>query len=169
MKTIILNMMRYGLVLPETVKGPGCMLFGLTGHRPNQKNLEKKKETRGRKPKYHWPESYADVEKKINRWRKVRVRKWADFSREDLVKETGIPRYIIQNYFQIYINKDFREWKTEVKVDATKNLLIKYPEKSIYEIGKMGGFSDNANFHRQFKRITGTTPQSWREQFAEGR
>lgn len=140
------------------------ILSGICRHVRPQETPCPKKETRGRKPKRNGPDIYAAIGKRISAWRKKRVRNWENFSRDDLAIETGTPKYLLQNYFQIYLGKDFREWKTEVKVDAAKYLLVKYPGRHVNEIGTMAGFGDNANFHRQFRRISGMTPVRWREE-----
>lgn len=160
----LFEIMRRMPELPAVTPLTSILLSGICRHVCPQEQPSQKIETRGRKPKKDGTDTYVSIGKRISSWRKKRIRSWADFSREDLAYETGTPKYQLQNYFQIYLNKDFREWKTEVKVDAAKHLLVKYPGRHVNEIGTMAGFGDTANFHRQFRRITGMTPLMWREE-----
>lgn len=125
-----------------------------------------KKHRRGRKAKYIWPASYEAVDRKISEWRAKRATAWEDFRMDDLCIETGFPRYVIQNYFQIYLKMDFRQWKTGLKIDSAKHLLTEFPDMPVGRIGSLSGFNDNANFHRQFHRLTGMTPLQWRNEYA---
>lgn len=127
---------------------------------------DSKKHRRGRKVKYIWPASYEEVDRKISGWRAKRQDSWEDFSMDDLCNETGFPRYVIQNYFQIYIKTDFRIWKTGLKIDFAKHLLTEFPDMPVSRIGSLSGFNDNANFHRQFHRLTDMTPLQWRNEYA---
>lgn len=127
---------------------------------------DSKKHRRGRKAKYIWPASYEAVDRKIAEWRAKRASAWEDFRMDDLCIETGYPRYVIQNYFQIYLKMDFRQWKTGLKIDMAKHLLTEFPDMPVSKICGLSGFNDNANFHRQFRRITDMTPLQWRDEYA---
>jgi AraC-like DNA-binding protein len=56
-----------------------------------------------------------------------------------------------------------REYLSKLKVNESKKLLIK-PQYSISDISTALGYTDLANFSRQFKRWTNQSPRNWRNQ-----
>ena len=66
-------------------------------------------------------------------------------------------------YFTTRKGMDFKTWRTELRVEEAKRLLLENKELSINVIGEISGFSDRSNFHRQFVRLVGCTPREWRD------
>ena len=58
---------------------------------------------------------------------------------------------------------DFKTWRTELRNNDEKKMLLENKELSINIVGEMCGFSDRSNFHRQFVKIVGCSPKQWRE------
>ena len=52
---------------------------------------------------------------------------------------------------------------TEKRIELAKKLLVT-TDRTLAEIGEQAGFSNNPYFHRQFKKLTGMTPTTYREQ-----
>ena len=87
----------------------------------------------------------------------------SDFCMESLAKSLGFSRKSISAYFETYIATDFRTWRTTMRIEKAKELLLADSECEISDIAKAVGLTDKSNFHRQFKQITGCTPSKWRE------
>ena len=66
-------------------------------------------------------------------------------------------------YFATKICKDFKTWRTELRIDDARKMLLENKDLSINIIGEMVGFSDRSNFHRQFTKIVGCSPKQWRD------
>lgn len=49
------------------------------------------------------------------------------------------------------------------RVAYAQNLMRREPEKLLSDIAEEAGFSNEANFFRTFKQVTGKTPSEWRE------
>ena len=73
------------------------------------------------------------------------------------------PSHWASAYFETYIATDFRTWRTTMRIEKAKELLLADSECEISDIAKAVGLTDKSNFHRQFKQITGCTPSKWRE------
>jgi AraC-like DNA-binding protein len=58
---------------------------------------------------------------------------------------------------------DFRTWRTGLRIEEAKRLLLENKEASINIIAEASGFSDKSNFHRQFVKIVGCSPKDWRD------
>ena len=102
-------------------------------------------------------------ERALENW--VKQKKFCEYdrSREEVAKELGTTREFLHMYFTMYKGMDFKTWRTELRVEESKKLLLENKEMSTNVIGEIAGFSDRSNFHRQFVKIVGCTPKQWRE------
>lgn len=84
-----------------------------------------------------------------------------DFSYYELLDMTGIKKGMMADYLA-YLHKDFRTWKVEMKLERVMSLLLSDESLSIAEAAREMGFRDMSNFHRQFKKFTGSSPREWK-------
>lgn len=103
------------------------------------------------------------IEKSLDIW--VKEKKYRDYdkSREEIAKQLRISKEALHLYFATVKKVDFRTWRTELRIEDAKKLLLEDKQTSINIIGEMCGFSDRANFYRQFVKIVGCSPKDWRE------
>jgi len=106
----------------------------------------------------------TEIEKALDRW--VNEKRYCDFSlsREDILEELGTTRDEFQAYFNDVLQIDFRTWRTNLRIEEAKKMLLDMPKQSTRYVGERCGFSDRSNFYRQFIKIVGCTPCEWREQ-----
>ena len=102
-------------------------------------------------------------ERTLDAWVKQKKYSEYDRSREEVAKELGVTREFLHMYFTMYKGLDFKTWRTELRVEESKRLLLENKELSTNVIGEIAGFSDRSNFHRQFVKLVGCTPKQWRE------
>ena len=79
---------------------------------------------------------------------------------ERLGTDTGT----LHAYFRDRVGLDFRTWRTRLRLEDAKRMLLEYPEMEAAEVGRRTGFSNRSNFARQFLSNTGLTPARWREE-----
>lgn len=103
-----------------------------------------------------------EIAGKISEWLKTGRNLASDFSMDDLSDELEIPKSVIRRYFEICVKTDFRIWKSDMRIEKAKELLLT-EDISINEAAKAVGFKDKSNFHRRFKTSTGKTPGEWKE------
>ena len=103
------------------------------------------------------------IEKSLDIW--VQEKKFRDYdkSREEIAKQLRISKEALHLYFATVKKVDFRTWRTELRIEDAKKLLLEDKNTSINIIGEMAGFSDRANFYRQFVKVVGCSPKDWRE------
>jgi AraC-like DNA-binding protein len=98
---------------------------------------------------------------------------WIDekmFLQPDVTIDT-VARYVGKNskylsvYLNQYLNRTFREWVNELRIEESKNLLRQYPERTVVEISRKAGFVNSSHFGRQFRRLTHCTPNEWRKNY----
>ena len=85
-----------------------------------------------------------------------------DKSREDIARELNTTKEILHHYFISIKKVDFKTWRTELRIEEAKRLLLKDKNVSTNVIAEASGFSDRSNFHRQFVKIVGCSPKQWR-------
>lgn len=106
---------------------------------------------------------FKKLEKSLERWVSDKSYREYDKSRDDIVRELGTTKEMLHLYFATVKGKDFKIWRTELRIEEAKKLLLEKRDVSVNIIGEVSGFSDRSNFHRQFVKIVGCSPKQWRE------
>ena len=106
---------------------------------------------------------FLRLDRAIDRWVKDKRYREYDKSREEIADDLRTTKDMLHLYFTTRMGVDFRTWRTRLRIEDAKVLLLEKPNVSINVIGEMAGFSDRANFYRQFVRIVGCSPKEWRE------
>lgn len=81
----------------------------------------------------------------------------------EVAAQIGTDPVILQRYCHERLKVDFRSWRTGLRVEDAKRILLDNPEESASSIASKVGFSDRSNFLRQFRSLTGQTPTEWRK------
>ena len=127
-----------------------------------RKDMKGKKALKKKSPGFNDAE-FKRIEKSLELWVKDKRYREYDKSREDIAKELRTSKESLHMYFTTVKKIDFRTWRTELRIEEAKKLLLEDKTTSINIIGEMAGFSDRANFYRQFVKIVGCSPKEWRE------
>ena len=106
---------------------------------------------------------FKKIERAVEQW--VRQKKYVEYdkSRDDIAKEMNTTREMLHLYFTTRKGVDFKTWRTNLRIEEAKRLLLQNKEMSTNLAGEMAGFSDRSNFHRQFVKIVGCSPKQWRD------
>ena len=80
-----------------------------------------------------------------------------------LANELGLDSKALHNYMMREEGCTPARWRTGLRVEWARQLLIADPGSPLGEIAARCGFSDRSNFSRQFLAHTGLTPAEWRE------
>ena len=106
---------------------------------------------------------FRNLETSLDAWVKAKGFREYDKSREDIVRELRTTKELLHLYFATVKGMDFKTWRTELRIEEAKKLLLENKEVSTNIIGEVSGFSDRSNFHRQFVKMVGCTPKQWRD------
>ena len=79
-----------------------------------------------------------------------------------VAEQLGTESVILQRYCHERLHVDFRTWRTALRVEDAKKMLLENPEAPASSIALKVGFSDRSNFLHQFRALTGLTPTEWR-------
>lgn len=103
------------------------------------------------------------IERLLHKWVEDRRYREQDISREVVASELNTSKELLNAYFNTVLNMDFNTWRTALRIEDAKIILLDSRELPINLVGEMVGFSDRSNFHRQFTKIAGCSPKKWRE------
>ena len=103
------------------------------------------------------------IEHALDKWVKEKRYREYDKTREQIAKELNTSKEMLHMFFVTRMSVDFKTWRTRLRIEEAKVLLLENPEMSINIVAELSGFSDRSNFHRQFTKIVGCSPKQWRE------
>lgn len=108
-------------------------------------------------------DGFRRLEYALGKWVEQKKFREYDKSREDIAKELHTTKEVLHLYFVTKMGMDFKTWRTELRIEEAKRLLLESKDLSVNIIGEMSGFSDRSNFHRQFVKTVGCSPKQWRD------
>ena len=106
---------------------------------------------------------FRKIEEALKTW--VTQKRYCEYdkSRDEIARELNTTNEMLHLYFNARKGIDFKTWRTELRIEEAKRLLLENREISTSVIGEISGFSDRSNFHRQFVKLVGCSPKQWRE------
>ena len=106
---------------------------------------------------------FHKLDKALDQW--VEQKLYCEYakSREEIAQELNTTKEMLYHYFQVKKGVDFKTWRTQLRIEEAKRLLLENKDVSTNIIGESAGFSDRSNFHRQFVKFVGCSPKQWRD------
>ena len=105
----------------------------------------------------------AKLEHALQKWVDEKNYRKYDMSREEIAAQLKTSKEFLHHYFLNHMGMDFKTWRTQLRIEEAKKMLLEDKKISTNLVGEMCGFSDRSNFHRQFVKIVGCSPREWRE------
>ncbi|MGN0190823.1 MAG: helix-turn-helix transcriptional regulator [Candidatus Cryptobacteroides sp.] len=102
------------------------------------------------------------LDESLSKWVEDGRYKEYDKTREEIAEELKTSKELLQIYFADK-GLDFRTWRTKLRIEDAKQMLLTSRSLSVNAIAERCGFSDRSNFHRQFQKLVGCSPKQWRE------
>ncbi len=132
-------------------------------NRINEKKKHKKQNSESAAVPSISQAEFRKLERALDIWVKEKRYCEYDRSREEIARELNTSKDILHHYFQLVKGVDFKSWRTQLRIEEAKRLLLENKDASTNIIAEAAGFSDRSNFHRQFVRIVGCSPKQWRD------
>ena len=86
---------------------------------------------------------------------------------QEAAESIGTDSVKLHRYCINSLGMDFRAWRTSLRIEDAKKLLMEEPALPSSQIARMVGVKDRSNFFRQFTEITGSSPDKWRQDHAK--
>lgn len=103
------------------------------------------------------------IERKLTEWTDNPENDSKNPRLEELADALNIDKHALNIYFIKHAKKDFRIWRSEMKIKKARAMLIRKDNAlDINQTAAALGFHDKSNFHRLFKQYTGCTPGEWK-------
>lgn len=99
----------------------------------------------------------------LDRWCRKHGYKDCSANMMTLSLAIGVSKDELTLYFDQCLNSTFRVWLSDIRFDAAKAMMIKYPDYSNDIISTECGFSSRTHLYRVFKQRVFCTPTVWRE------
>lgn len=106
---------------------------------------------------------FAHIDAELKKWVDNKMYCEYDKTRDQVVAELHTTKELLNLYFIHKVGADFRTWRTNLRINEAKKMLLENKELSVNMIAEMAGFSDKSNFHRQFTKVVGCSPKQYRE------
>ncbi len=128
------------------------------------RRISKKTEWKGTAPSDLERRRTEALEKALDKWVEEKGYRRSHRTVNETAGELGTDGVQLHQYFQERMHVDFRTWRTRLRLQEAKQLLLEEPETTAAEIARRVGFSNRSNFSRQFLADTGLTPAQWRKE-----
>ena len=88
------------------------------------------------------PTDNISLHERIDEWLNTGRNLASDFTIEEMADGMNISRYALKRYFECQIHTDFRIWKSSMRIEKAKEILLSSDNKQINDIAKTVGFKD---------------------------
>ena len=102
------------------------------------------------------------IKKRLDEWCGKKGYKDCSVNMLMLSLAIGISKDDLSLYFDQCLDSTFRIWLSDIRFNAAKEMMIKYPEYNNEIISTECGFSSRTHLYRVFKQKAGCTPTAWR-------
>jgi len=109
------------------------------------------------------PSIASTIKPKLENWLEEKLFLQPGVTVDEIALQIGTNQKYLSVYFNQYMNKPFRTWINELRIEEAKRLLIDYPDMTIKQISDKAGFSRNSYFWNLFLKNAGQTPLAWRK------
>ena len=99
----------------------------------------------------------------LTRWEESREYLLHDSHPSHVAKKMGVSPAQLHQYCLKELGMDFRTWRTTLRIEEAKKMLLAEPKAHVSLIARRVGINDRSNFSRLFKDHTGYLPSAWRK------
>lgn len=112
------------------------------------------------------PEGYMPQLKiELNNWVRRRGYLRIETSTDKIAEELGVTRLQLSAYFKYVHHTSFRSWRMALRLQYAQELIRNDKNLKISHLYGMAGFNDRSNFHNEFRKYTGLSPQTYRDKY----
>ena len=103
------------------------------------------------------------LDKALRKWVEDKRYREYDLNRHDVAAQLNTSREFLNEYMTKVLKSDFNTWRTSLRIEDAKKILLEKRELPVEIVGQMVGIGDRSNFYRQFTRVAGCSPKQWRK------
>lgn len=109
------------------------------------------------------PVYHSDIAHRMEAWMECEGYRKPGLTLNELSLQLCTNRTYLSEYINTVYHKNFRDWITDLRIGAAKQLMLQNPELKVQEVSEMSGFLSLSHFSRTFREKEGCSPAKWRK------
>ena len=109
------------------------------------------------------PPIAKSLESNLKSWLDTKQFLQSGVTLNDVARQIGTNKKYLSIYINQHLNKPFRTWINDLRIEEAKRLMIECPEMNVTEIASRVGFATKSHFGQQFRATTHLSPSNWRQ------
>jgi len=98
----------------------------------------------------------------LNRWIEQKLYLKNDTSTDLIARQLGVTRQQLAAYMRSEYGMTFRSWRMRLRLQYAQELIASDTVR-LSQVYEKAGFNDRSNFHKEFCKFTGMTPQAYKK------
>lgn len=120
-----------------------------------------------KRPQPTYATKLKELEKKVSEWKKGKLYRRHGLKIREVADDLDISTCYLSNYVNTIKGMNFSAWINSLRVEEAQRLMKTCPRLSTYDVGYKVGLPYPNSFKQAFIKITGQTPDKWREEHLE--
>ncbi|MGM9740756.1 MAG: helix-turn-helix domain-containing protein, partial [Candidatus Cryptobacteroides sp.] len=109
------------------------------------------------------PVYHSDIAQRMEAWLENEGYRKPGLTLNELSLQLCTNRTYLSEYINTVYHKSFRDWITDLRIGAAKQLMLQNPDLKMQEVSELAGFLSLSHFSRTFREKEGCSPAKWRK------
>ncbi len=101
----------------------------------------------------------------LDRWVERRLYLETELGTDLIASQLGVTRQQLAAYMRSEYGMTFRSWRLRLRLQYAQELIASDGDVKLSQLYERVGFNDRSNFHKEFCKYTGMTPQAYRDRY----
>ncbi len=102
----------------------------------------------------------------LGRWIEQKLYLKNDTSTDLIARQLGVTRQQLAAYMRSEYGMTFRSWRMRLRLQYAQELIVSDASVKLSQVYEKAGFNDRSNFHKEFCKFAGMTPQAYKDKYA---
>ena len=101
----------------------------------------------------------------LDNWIEQKLYLKNDTSTDLIARQLGVTRQQLAAYMRSEYGMTFRSWRMRLRLQYAQELIVSDATIKLSQVYEMAGFNDRSNFHKEFCKFAGMTPQAYKNNY----
>ncbi len=101
----------------------------------------------------------------LDRWVEQRLYLETELGTDLIASQLGVTRQQLAAYMRSEYGMTFRSWRLRLRLQYAQELIASDRDVKLSQLYERVGFNDRSNFHKEFCKYAGMTPQAYRDRY----
>lgn len=101
----------------------------------------------------------------LDRWVEQRLYLETELGTDLIASQLGVTRQQLAAYMRSEYGMTFRSWRLRLRLQYAQELIASDGDVKLSQLYERVGFNDRSNFHKEFCKYAGMTPQAYRDRY----